>query len=260
LDKLRAQLADLSSRYTDRYPDVLKLKSQIANMETMRDSIVAASKQRASDAKQANSSASDSDTFDPSVSGPALQLQSQLQANQMEIGNRERTISDLKAKINDYQTRLNAEPATEQQLADLTRGYDQSKANYDELLKKKDDSEIATSMEHMQAGERFTILDPPSLPAKPDFPNRLKFCAMGLGVGLVLGLIVVGGFELTDGRLYSEQQIKSMLPMLIISEVPEVVNAKDTRDRKRRLVLGWVVTAIVAAIILSGTVFSYLHA
>jgi succinoglycan biosynthesis transport protein ExoP len=260
LDKLRAQLADLSSRYTDRYPDVLKLKTQIAKMESMRDSVVAASKQKANDAKQAGPAAADSDTLDPSSSGASLQLQSQLQANQMEIANRERSISDLKAKIGDYQTRLNAEPATEQGLADLTRGYEQSKANYDELLKKKEDSEIATSMEHMQAGERFTILDPPSLPAKPDFPNRLKFCAMGLGVGLALGVVVVGGFELTDGRLYSEQQIKSMLPMLVISEVPEVVNAKDTRNRKRRLVLGWVITAIVAVIILSGTVFSYLHA
>jgi succinoglycan biosynthesis transport protein ExoP len=36
------------------------------------------------------------------------------------------------------------EPATEQELADLTRGYDQSKANYDDLLKKKEQSEMAT--------------------------------------------------------------------------------------------------------------------
>jgi succinoglycan biosynthesis transport protein ExoP len=80
----------------------------------------------------------------------------------------------LQAKVTDYQARLNQEPVREQQLSDLTRGYDQSKANYDELLKKKNESAMATSMELLQQGERFRIIDPPSLPMKPDFPNRLN--------------------------------------------------------------------------------------
>ena len=260
LDKLRAQLADLGSRYTDRYPDVQNLKSQIAKMEVLRDKALAQSKQKAKDSKAPNAAANASDEADSTDSAPTVQLQGQLQANQLEVGNRERTIAELKVKINDYQTRLNAEPATEQQLADLTRGYDQSKANYDDLLKKKEDSEMATSMEQMQQGERFTMLDPPSLPAKPDFPNRLKFCGIGLGVGLALGVALVGGLEFTDGRLYSEQQIKSLLQMAIISEIPEVVNPRDTRNRKKRLMLGWVMAAIVVVTILGGTVFSYLHA
>ena len=109
-----------------------------------------------------------------------LQLQSQLQANQIEIKNHEQMIADLKSKINDYQARLNQEPVREQQLADLTRGYDQSKATYDELLKKKNESAMATSMELLQQGERFRMIDPPSLPIKPSFPNRLKFCGIGL--------------------------------------------------------------------------------
>src|ERR1700733_3772578 len=41
LEKLRAQLADLSSRYTDKHPDVRKLKDQIARTEKMRDQALA---------------------------------------------------------------------------------------------------------------------------------------------------------------------------------------------------------------------------
>ena len=41
LDKLRAQLADLSSHYTDRHPDVRKLKDQIAKTEKMREQALA---------------------------------------------------------------------------------------------------------------------------------------------------------------------------------------------------------------------------
>jgi len=50
-------------------------------------------------------------------------------------------------------------------------------------LKKKNESKMATSMELLQQGERFRIVDPPSYPQRPEFPNRLKFCAMGLGIG-----------------------------------------------------------------------------
>ena len=89
---------------------------------------------------------------DPAQNSPMLQLQGQLQANQSEIANREQAIAGLKAKIGDYQARLNQEPVREQQMADLTRGYDQSKANYDELLKKKNESQMATSMEHDAEG------------------------------------------------------------------------------------------------------------
>jgi uncharacterized protein involved in exopolysaccharide biosynthesis len=188
-----------------------------------------------------------------------LQLQSQLQATEAEITNREQAVTALKARVNGYQGRLNDEPASEQQLADLTRGYDQSKANYDDLLKKKNESEMATSMEQMQQGERFTMLDPPSLPLKPDFPNRLKFCGIGLGVGLALGLIVVGSFEVMDDRMHSEKEIKILLPVAVLSEIPEIVNPADERTGKKKLVLGWAMTAVVAATILAGSAFSYLR-
>jgi succinoglycan biosynthesis transport protein ExoP len=188
-----------------------------------------------------------------------LQLQGQLQANQVEIANREQAIVELKARVGGYQDRLNTEPASEEQLADLTRGYDQSKANYDDLLKKQNESEMATSMEHMQQGERFSILDPPSLPLKPDFPNRLKFCAIGLGLGLAFGLFVAGGFEFMDDRLHSEKEIKLLLPMAILSEIPAIVSPLDEQGSKRKMVLGWTMAAIAVVTMLAGSAISYLH-
>ena len=47
LEKLKAQLADLSSRYTDRHPDVRKLKDQIAKTEKMRAQLLAGLKRQA---------------------------------------------------------------------------------------------------------------------------------------------------------------------------------------------------------------------
>jgi len=188
-----------------------------------------------------------------------LQLQSQLKANQIEITNREHDLVALKAKINEYQGRLNQEPVREQQFADLTRGYEQSKANYDDLLKKKNSSQMATSMELLQEGEHFRMIDPPSLPAKPDFPNRLKLCGMGLGIGLALGAVFAGGAEFLDDRLYTEKEIKDLLPVTVMAEIPAIGNPNDETRQRRKLWAAWAMTGVVLAVILAGSALSYLR-
>ncbi len=258
LESLRAKLADLSTRYTDQYPEIQDLKEEIAKTEKTREQLIA-NMQSGVSGKQLKADNASPVVTDPAQDGPFLQLQSQLQADQIEISNREQAIASLKLRISQYQARLSEEPAVEQQLADLTRGYDQSKANFDDLLKKESESQMATSMEQMQEGERFTMIDPPSLPIKPDFPNRLKMCGMGLGVGFALGILIVAGLEFLDDRLHTEQQIRNLLPVTVVAEVPNISSPHDEGKRKRRLVLGWAMTALIVAAIAGGSAFSYLH-
>jgi succinoglycan biosynthesis transport protein ExoP len=259
LAKLKSQLATLSSQYTDQYPDIRNLKIEIAKTERTRSELIAELKNRNNGGSQTDKATAPTDPADVAQNSPILQLQGQLQANKAEITNREQTIAGLKAKVGDYQARLNDEPVREQQLADLTRGYDQTKDNYDDLLKKEIESKMATSMEQMQKGERFRIVDPPSLPLKPDFPDRLKLSGMGLGLGLVLGLLLAGGLEFIDDRLYSERELKAMLPMKVISEIPEILSPSDERKSKQNLWLACAMTALVFATIAAGSLFSYRH-
>ena len=256
LEVLRAKLANLRSRYTDQYPDVAATRDEIAKLEAMRQDVLFGAKSKAS-SKSTNAIGSAASS---NVLSPLAQVRGQLEANQMEIANREQAIAGLKARINDYQTRLNAVPATQQQLADLTRGYDQSKQNYDDLLKKESDSEMATSMEQMQQGERFTMLDPPSLPLKPDFPNRLKFCGIGLGAGLGLGVLLVLTLEFFDKRIYSEKEILALLPVPVLAAVPEIQEPEDIKRARGKMILNWAITAIVLLVIGAGSAYSFLKA
>lgn len=251
LDTLRTKLADLSTRYTDRYPEVQQVKSEIAKTQKARDQLVANLKTKGAGDGQA--------LTDSPQNASLLQLRSQLKADDLEISNREQAIANLKSRINDYQGRLNDQPAVEQQLADLTRDYSQSKDNYDDLLKKENDSQMATSMEHMQEGERFAVLDPPSLPLRPDFPNRLKMCEAGLGLGLVLGGLVVFGLEYFDDRMYGEKEIQNLLPVAVIAEIPEVVSPAEVRKSQKSLILGWTLAGFIFCTILAGSAFSLLR-
>jgi hypothetical protein len=72
-------------------------------------------------------------------------------------------------------------------------------------------------------------------------------------------LIVAGGLELFDDRLYSEREIKSLLPMGVLSDIPSIANAADEQEAKRRLRIGWAATAVVFVTILAGSLFSFLQ-
>jgi polysaccharide biosynthesis transport protein len=258
LDKEKAELRELSATYGDKYPDVRRLKDLIAKTEAQRDQATAEQKTKPR-APQADANAVPAAREGTGVRDPAstLQLQSQLQANQIEIKNREQAIAAISAQINDYQARLNQEPVREQELADLTRGYEQSKASYDDLLKKKNDSAMATSMELLQQGERFRVMDPPSLPLKPSFPNRLKFCGIGLIVGFALGSLFVSIAEKMDDRVYSEAELRKLLPGSVLSELPVIYDPADEQLQHRRVWIGWATTAAVLVVILAGSALSY---
>jgi polysaccharide chain length determinant protein (PEP-CTERM system associated) len=256
LDKLRGELNTLRSSYNDQYPEIRELKDKIARTEKLR--------QQLSQTRPSTSGSGSTDSRDTASEGPAVrdlsataQLQSQLTANEIEIKNRERSVETLKTEIDRYRGRLNQEPVREQELADLTRGYEQSKVSYDELVKKKNDSAMATSMELMQQGERFRVIDPPSLPLKPSFPDRLKMCFMGLAIGVVLGLTAVVATDTMDDRVYDEAELKDLLPIPVILEIPVVAHEDNARAERRRLKLGLAVTSIVFAIILAGSAFTY---
>jgi len=259
LQKLHTQLVDLSSRYTSKHPDVRKLKEEIARTEKLRDQLLANLKNGPSGPTTDGSDTAQNPLMDTTKATMLAPIESQLRSNQLEIKNREQAIAGLKIKVDEYQSRLNQEPIREQQLADLSRGYDQSKENYDALLKKKNESSMATSMELLQQGERFRVVDPPSFPHKPDFPNRLKFCGIGLAVGLALGSAVAGTFEMADDRLHTEKEIKQLLPVDVIAEIPAIVNSDDEHQARRRIWLGWATSTLVIGSILIGSAFSYLR-
>src|ERR1700678_1137210 len=114
LDQLKAQLADLTSRYTDKHPDVRKTREQIARTEKMRERIVAEMNSPATAAKTIPPAAASSDP----KTGPMLEMESQLKANRLEIASRESEIKDELNKINQYQARLNMAPVMEHKFAD----------------------------------------------------------------------------------------------------------------------------------------------
>jgi polysaccharide chain length determinant protein (PEP-CTERM system associated) len=256
LDQLKAQLADLTSHYTDKHPDVRKTREQIARIESTRTRIVAEMNDRAN---RPNTEAQTAATpLDPK-NAPLLDLESQLKANRLEIVNREAEIKDEHNKIAQYQGRLNMAPVMEQQYTDITRDYEQSKTDYESLLKKKNESEMSTDLEKTQQGEHFRMLDPPNLPIKPYKPNRLMLCGAGLAVGLFFGGAFSFGKEMLSGKLYSEREIKKVVPFEVLAEIPPIESEEEKSAHLRGAWLAAAAAVVIAGFILLGSAVTYLY-
>jgi capsular polysaccharide biosynthesis protein len=150
-------------------------------------------------------------------------------------------------------------PLMEQQFADITRDYDQSKTDYESLLAKKNQSEMSTDLEKTQQGERFRMLDPPNLPVRPYKPNRLMLCGAGLAVGLVFGGGFAFGLEKLSGKIYSEREIKKLVPFDVMAEIPPIESLEEQSSHRRGAWLAGAAVVVVMGFILLGSAVTYLY-
>jgi polysaccharide biosynthesis transport protein len=255
LARLRSELADLSSHYTERHPDVRRVKDQIAKTERLKQQaqVAAASVGASVEAIPHTSSAAD-----VQVASSRMEMESQIRANKVEIENRQRSIDDLQRRIAEYQARLNMTPVREQQMAELTRNYEQSRKNYEQLQAKLDQSGMATDLEKQQQGEQFRVLDPPNLPQKPYSPNRLMLNAIGLVAGLMLGGVVLAGSEALDDRIYSKEEIAAIVSVPVLSEIPPLLTVKEKAERMRSDWLQRGILGIIVVLVVAGFASTYL--
>jgi len=257
LERLRSQLADLSTRYTERHPDVQQLRQQIEKTEKLKQQIETEIASAPSEPTAEATAPRPTNLAQLTALSPLLQIEGQRKANELEIQNRKREIQEAEAQIRQYQSRLNLTPLREQQLADLTRDYNQSRENYESLLAKKLQSELATNLEKRQQGEQFRILDPPSRPQKPYWPNRSRFSLIGLVAGMFLGILAMAGTEMWDDRIYQEKDFGGLLSVPVLAEIPPLLTPRERRRQSWRRRFEWIAGTLLLVGMAAGSLAAF---
>jgi succinoglycan biosynthesis transport protein ExoP len=257
---LRLRLQDLQTRYTESHPDVVALKGKIAKAEklkkTVEDEVVGNLRSsKITNPADPGTNEELQDAGSPSM----MQLQSQLRANQLEIENYQQHEKDLESQASSYRARLNLTPETEQELTDISRGYEESKTNYNSLLQKQMQSQLATSLEQRQKGEQFRIVDPPSLPNKPSAPNHFKVSLVGLALGIALGLGIASLLELTDVRVRKERDLAGIVPVSVLVGIPHLSTPSEVRTHVRGLWTEFGAAVGLLVLIMLGNLYAYLR-
>jgi polysaccharide biosynthesis transport protein len=235
LAKLNSDRADLLSHETPQNPDVVKIDQAIAQSKQELDKLMAAQNSPSGASGQSPDSAAGAVTGDATTA----QIKSQLEANRLEIDDLVKDQKRLEEQITIYQKRLNLTPVREQQLNTVLDDYNSAKKNYDDLLGKKTQSELASSLEQQQQGQQFRIVDPPTLPSKPTSPSRVKICMGGAvaGIGLALGLAIV--IEFKKASFYTENELRARVEAPFVLGIPTFYSPMELRRRKRSRVLEW---------------------
>jgi len=218
LPQLQAKLADLQSRYTDQYPEVIRTKEEIAHLQALQ-----LQKKSTGARSPSVSGATEAPAVEASQPG-LIEMDSRLKAVREDIENRGKGLNTLRQNIRTVQGHLNLTPVREQQLAGVTRDYENAKAQYQSLLQKESQSELATNLEKRQQGEQFRIIDAASLPEKPVEPNRAEIILGGWLLGLMAGIGLTAFKQVTDTRLYGERDVRNITPLPILITVPELTS------------------------------------
>jgi polysaccharide biosynthesis transport protein len=80
------------------------------------------------------------------------------------------------------------------------------------------------------------VLDPPSLPEKPTFPNRWNFAFGGLAGGFCLGGGIVLLLEARDQTFRTEPDVVSLLKLPVLVSVPRIDSADLEHTKKKATV------------------------
>jgi polysaccharide chain length determinant protein (PEP-CTERM system associated) len=206
LQALLNEEADLTKRYTDDYPDVVAVRRKIKDLRKE----MAAAPPPSAPAPVSAPSRGDSIAVQ--------QLRAQIRALEQGITQKKHDQGTIQGQIRMYQDRISASPLVQEEYKALTRDYTTAQSFYDDLLKKMNDSKMATDLEKRQQGEQFRVMDEPNLPDGPSFPKRGVFAGAGLAAGLCLGLMIVALIEYKDTSLRSERDIWAFtkLPTLCV--------------------------------------------
>jgi uncharacterized protein involved in exopolysaccharide biosynthesis len=212
LTQLQGQLMQLQARYTDDYPDVIKTKADIAEVQKKLKEVNAAI---------ASGSAGDT-TANASSSEPPEIRQLRLQIHQYQNVIEQATLDQKKLQnaITVYQSRTAMSPTVEEQYKLLTRDNDNAQAFYKDLLAKASSAGLGTSMENQQEGEQMHIVATAGLPDSPSFPVRPLLAAGGLGAGLGLGVLIALLLEFSDKSIRTERDAAAIMDLPLLISVP----------------------------------------
>jgi succinoglycan biosynthesis transport protein ExoP len=226
--RLENQLWNLRREYTDTYPDVVLVKSQLDNVKSRM-------------AAEGISNET-SDSFDPATRTRFKVIATELERHKAEQ-------AELQRQVAAYQGKVDTVPVLETQLTELTRNYETSRQNYQSLLDKTLSAGMSQDLEQRQQAERFVILDPARTPERPVRPNRLLMMGLNFILSVALSLAAVIGSSLLFGRIETEQQLRALLPgkVTIIGTIPQVLSMNDLR-RRRLLILQAVALSAAACV------------
>lgn len=218
LQAAQARYEALLLRYTEKHPDVKKLKRTI---DKLKENLEAEKELEAAEEADQSSAELEEETLPDMGWDPVAPLKAQRAQLVVEANNIQAEVSAIQEKMKIYQQRVEDTPKRELELQSLKRDYGNIQDVYSSLLDRKLEAELSVNMEKKQKGEQFRILDYARLPEKPISPNVKMMFLLSVAGGLGLGGGVLFLKELLSfSVIRRDDQIETGLGLPILASIP----------------------------------------
>jgi uncharacterized protein involved in exopolysaccharide biosynthesis len=259
-------LTQYKEMYKDSHPDVRRIEANLALLRRQRDELAKLDKEARDDEarKQAQAEKAkgprklvatrEMQTFDANI----RQLESLIQAKNVEIQDLNAEISRTSLQARSYQSRITSAPLSSQAYAQLNRDYEQAKVTYNTLKMKQEDSARGTAIIRNKQGETLDLLDQASLPVTASEPKREQIIGAGAVIGLLLGMMLVGIREMKDTTLKNLKDVRAYTQLTVLGCVPLLEGDIVVKRRKRVTLLGWSTAIVLGLLVMGGSIAYYM--
>jgi polysaccharide chain length determinant protein (PEP-CTERM system associated) len=211
VDDKKLQLEDLLTRYSEKHPDVVRLRKQIQTLE-------AEAKRQPAQTKGA--------TEAPVLRNPLQQtIAKQIADLNLEINALRSSNDNLKAQIASHSTRVDNTPVRAIELSKITRAYDITLKKYQDLQGKSLESQLSENMEKKQKAEQFQVIDAANLPQQPVAPDRMRIMLVGLILAIGAGFGSAFVRENLNSAFTRAEDLRELTSLPVLATLPLV----DTR-------------------------------
>jgi polysaccharide chain length determinant protein (PEP-CTERM system associated) len=191
LEELNQELVRKRLLYTDEHPDILTLRQLIADASRQLE-----------EERQAKP------TGPGAVPNPLHeQLASQLEVAEVAVNDLGRRLRAAEDEVEALAARAQQSPKAEADLKRLTRDYDVLLVQYEQLIKRREATQLATDLDARRQRADFRIVDPPLRPLEPSGPLHgllligVMIVGIGAGIGYAVLRFMLSGVVLTSGQL-----------------------------------------------------------
>lgn len=231
LTAARAALADLGERASDAHPDVVRARELAASLER---------ELQASARRPAIPSA-------VKPENPAyINIQSQFTSTKAMLDSLESARVDLKRRMAEYAKRLETTSTIEPEYLDLVRDRETSVHKHQEITSRLMEAQVSEELEVQRKGERFSLINPPALPEKPDRPNRLAILLLGVFLAVGGGIGAGVAMDNIDRTIHTVEQFSRAMQGMTVAVIPYLPSESELASLgRRRTVVGFAGLGVV---------------
>jgi polysaccharide biosynthesis transport protein len=241
LNYLNNQLVALTAKYTDNYPEVIKVKHEI---EELKKGIT---HEKAPGIERGGSETS-------AINPIYQQLREELSKTDMEVESLRTRVAEVSRQQHELEKRLGEMPREQEEWSKLQRDKNVSQRIYDELLQKLENAKVSKDLEVTNKAGAFRVVDPAVLPLLPAKPNRVIMILLGLLFGSLSGFGVVLGLEHLKPSFKDESSIETLLKVPVLATIPQITTEEDklsARKQDRRVFIASAAYLFIIGLVLT---------